>query len=170
MIFTLKLQILLMRFFRRVKSAYAYSLPISHDLRSPFSLVSANPQKANFIGFSSRPYVLQIAKSSDLSQITKTIVFFIAVNMVNMVRRHFANYIKPRQSVRQSFNIVDSNTNVTRAMDRAGNFADKIRTPAMFAPSKNAGLRIIIQRLAQMFNGKVRFNCHDVEFTILRQI
>jgi hypothetical protein len=40
----------------------------------------------------------------------------------------------------------------------------------MFAPNKNAGLRVITQRLAQMFNGNVRFNCHNVQFTILKQI
>ena len=168
MIFTLKLQILLMRLFRRIKTAYAYSLPINHYLRSPFSLVSANTKQADFIGFSSGSHVLQIAKSSYLPQIAKTIVFFIAIDVVNMMRRHFASDIKPRQSMRQSFNIVNGNANVPCAMHRASNFTDKIRAPAMLAPSKNAGLRVIVQRLAQMFNGNVRFNCHDVEFTIIR--
>ena len=167
---SLKLQIFLMRFFRRIKTAYAYTFAINHNLRSPFTLMSANAQQANFVGFGCGSNILQIAKPSNLSQIAKTIVCFIAVNVVYMINRHFASYIKPRQSMRQSFNIVNGNTDVASAMNRSSNFSDKVGTPVMFAPNKNAGLRVITQRLAQMFNGNVRFNCHNVQFTILKQI
>jgi len=167
--FAFKLQVFLMRQFWRVKSACANLFAVNHNLRSPFSLMSANAQQTNFIGFGCLPHILQIAKSSNLPQIGKRVIKFIAVNVINMPVRHSASYMKPCQPMRQTFDVVNSDTNVSGAMDRSSGFSDKIRAPMVFAPSKNAGLRVVIQRFAQMFNGDVKFKSHDIQFTIQRQ-
>ena len=169
MMLTFKFQVFLMRQLWRVKSACANAFAVDHNLRPPFSLVSANAQQTNFIGFGCLPHILQIAKPSNLSQIGKRVIKSIAIDVVNMAFRHSASYIKPRQSMRQSFDVVNSNRNVSGAVDRSCSFSNKIRTPMVFAPSKNASLRVVIQRFAQMFNGNVKFGSHDIQFTIQRQ-
>ena len=166
---TLKLQISLMRLFGRVKAAFADAFTIHHNLRPPFSLVSANTQQTNFISLCCFSHVLQIAKSSDLPQIGKRVVKFVAVDMVNVARRHSPCNVKPRQSMRQSFGVVDGNRNISPTVERTRSCSDKIGAAMIFTPSKNAGLRIVNQRFAQMFYGNVKFGSHDTKFTILRQ-
>ncbi len=163
---TLKLQVSLMRLLGRVKATLADAFTIHHDLHSPFSLVGADTQKTHFVGLGSCSHVLQIAKSSDLPQICKRVVQLVSVNVVNVAFRHFSGYMKPRQSVRQSFGVVDGDRNVSCAVDRPRSFSDKIGAAMVFTPSKNARLRVVIQRFAQMFNGNVKFGSHDIQFTI----
>lgn len=166
MMLAFKFQVFFMRQFWRVKSACTNTFAIDHNLRSPFSLVRANAQQTNFIGFGCLPHILQIAKSGHLPQIDKRVVQLVSVDVVNVVFRYVSSYIKPSQSVRQSFDVVNSNRNVSGAVDRPCGFSDKIRTPMVFAPSKNAGLHVVIQRFAQMFNGNVKFGSHNIKFTI----
>lgn len=163
---TLKFQIGLARLFWRIKTACANTFTVGHNLRSPFSLVSTNTQQTNFIGFGSFPHILQIFKSSNLPQICKRVVQFISVNVVNMTIRHTACYIKPRQPMRQSLNVMNSDRNVPCAMRGTRNFSNKIRTTVIFTPNKNASLRVVSQRFTQMFNGNVGFGSHDIQFTI----
>ena len=163
---TLKLQVSLMRLLGRVKAAVADAFAIHHNLHSPFSLVGADTQKTHFVGFGGRSHVLQIAKSSDLPQICKRVVQLVSVNMVNVAFRHVSSHIKPCQSVRQSFGVVNGDRDVSRAVGRSRSFSDKIGAAMIFTPSKNASLRVVIQRLAQMFNGNVKFGSHDIKFTI----
>ena len=163
---TFKFQIFLMRLFWRIKTACANTFTVGHNLRSPFSLVSTNTQQTNFIGFGSFPHILQIFKSSSLPQICKRVIQFISVNVINMALRHITCYIKPRQSMRQSFNVMDSNRDIPRAMRGTRNFSNKIRATVIFTPNKNASLRVVSQRFTQMFNGNVRFGSHDIQFTI----
>ena len=166
MMFSFKLQVFLMCQFWRVKSACANTFAVDHNLRSPFSLMSANTQQTNFIGFGCLPHILQIAKPSNLPQIGKRVIKFIAIYVINMTVRHVARYIKPRQSMRQSFDIVNGNRNVPSTVRRTRSFSDKIGATVVFTPSKNAGLHVVIQRFAQMFNGNVKFRSHDIQFTI----
>ena len=166
MVFAFKFQVFLMRFFWRIKSTYTNTLTINHNLCAPFTLMRANTQKSNFIGFGCFSHILQIAKSINLSQICKRIIKFVSVNMVNVTIRHIASNIKPSQSMRQSFGVMNSNRNVAVTMDRASNFSYKIGAPTVFTPSKNASLRIVMKRFAQMFNRNVRFRCHNIQFTI----
>jgi hypothetical protein len=163
---TFKLQVSLMRLLGRVKAAFADAFAIYHNLHSPFSLVGTDTQKTHFIGFGGRSHVLQIAKSGHLPQIDKRVVQLVSVNVVNMTLGHVSSYMKPRQSMRQSFGVVDGDRNVSRAVGRSRSFSDKIGAAMVFTPSKNASLRVVIQRLAQMFNGNVKFGSHDIKFTI----
>ena len=166
MMLTFKFQVFLMRRFWRIKPACSNTFAVYHNLHSPFSLMGADTQKTNRIGFSCFSHVLQITKSANLTQICKRVVQFVSVYMVNMAVRHFACDIKPRQSMCQPFGVMNRNRNVATVMSRACNFSDKIGAPVVFAPSKNAGLRVVIKRFAQMFNGNVGCNSHDIQFTI----
>ena len=163
---TLKLQVSLMRLLGRVKAAFTDAFTIDHNLRSPFTLVGANTKKAHLVGFSGYSHVLQITKPSNLPQVTKRIVKFVSINVVNMAVWHISRYMKPCQPMSKPFNVVDSNRKVSPAMDGPRCFSDKIRTVVVFAPRKNTGLHIVIQRFAQMFNGNVKFRSHDIQFTI----
>ena len=169
MMFAFKLQIFLMRQLWRIKTAYANTFSVDHNLRPPFSLMKANAQKTNFVGFGCFSDVLQIAKPSYFSQIIKRVVQFVAVDVVNMIFWLTASHIKPCQSMCQSFNVVNGDTNVPCAVNRPSAFPNKIGPPMVFAPSKNSGLRVIIQRFTQMLNGNVGFGSHDIQFTILRK-
>ena len=48
--YSLQLQVSLMRFFGRIKAAFADAFTVKHDLYKPFSLMRANTKKPGFIG------------------------------------------------------------------------------------------------------------------------
>lgn len=163
---TFQFQVSLMRFFWRIEAAFANAFTIHHNLHQPFTLMRANAQKTRFIGSSCFTHILQIAESGHFSQICKRVVQLVSVDVINVNFRHLSRYVKPSQSVRQSFDVVNGNGKVSGAVDRARSSSDKIGAAMVFTPSKNAGLCIVIQRFAQMFNGNVKFGSHDIQFTI----
>ena len=161
-----QIQVSLVRLLGRVKAAFSNAFAICHNLNQPLILVSANTKKARFVFFSWFSHVLQITKSINLTQISKRVVQLVSVNVIDMIGRFFSGYVHPRQSMRQSFCVVNGNRNVTSTLQRPRNFSDKIRSSMIFCPNKYASQRVVVKRFAQMFYGKFWGCSHDLHFTI----
>ena len=164
--FSLHHQISLVRFFGRVKPRFAYALAVDHYLHTPFSLVGANTQKTYLVSFRSLPHILQIFSARHLAKIAKSVVQSVAVNMIYVLRRPFTGYVKPRQSMRQLFAVVDSNSPIAGDLLRPRHAPYKVRTPRMGFPNKNACCSVVTKRRAQMFDGAWWVRFHDCAFSI----
>jgi hypothetical protein len=158
---TLKLQVFLMRLFGRIKTAFADALAISHDLHPPFSLVRANTQQPNFVSHGGFSHVLQIAKPTNFSKVVKLIVLSVAVNVVNVVNRPLTSHVQPRQTMRQSFLVVNSYSPITCIQSAAGAFADKIWAACVVFPHKLSSVGVVLKNRSKMVSGS-----HEFDLTI----
>ena len=159
-------QIRFMRFFRSGVTRFTRQNSVRHNLCAPFTLVRAHTKQTNFIRFSGFTHVLQVTEPRYLTQIAKTIVHFVAVYMVNMLRRPFTRNVSPRQSVRQLLAVMDSYGPITRRMFRPRRSPDQIRSPTVCCPYKYACISVVVERIAQIFYGARVIRSHDVVFTI----
>ena len=159
--FSFGFQVRLMRFFGRVKTAFADALAVRHDLHSPLSLVRRHAQKARLVALRWAAHVLQVDKTINVAQICKTIVLLVAVYVINVFRRPFACHMQPRQTVRQSFLIVDYDGPVAGACGAPRTLTDQIRSAAMRFPHKHACVGVVVKNCAYV----VCCN-HDTQFTM----
>ena len=148
--FTFKLQIFLMRFFWRVKPAYANSLPLRHYLNTPFTLMQRHAKQLSFISFGSLPHILKVSKSRYFAQIRKTIIKFVSVYVVNMRFGPNSICVKPSQPMRESFSVKHTNGEIAVRANTSGNATNKILPSFSFFPCKNAGSRAIQQHLSNI--------------------
>lgn len=164
--FSFHFQISFVRFFRRIKPGFAGDYAVDHYLCAPLSLVGAYAKKTTFAGFCGFTDVLKVTVPRYLTQITETIVPFVSVYVVNMLRRPFAGHIRPSQSMRELFPIVYCYSPIAHSLRRPGAFANKIRSSFMYEPRKKTCVSVISERRSQMFNSAWRMCCHDNAFTI----
>lgn len=158
---TLQLQIPFMRGFWRSKSAFADATTVHHYLHQPFTLMRAYAQKARLIGFSWATHVLQVAKTVNLSQICKTVVLFVTVNVVDVLRWPFSGHVQPRQTMRQPFLVVNGNSPVAHICRASRAAPDQIGAAVVASPSKLACRRVVGKHGSDMFS-----RSHDLQFTM----
>ena len=163
---SLQFQIRFMRRFWGIKPRLADNHAFSHYLRAPFSLVRADAEQPNLVCFSGFSYVLKIAMPRHLAQIAKTVVAFVAVYVVDMLRRPFACRINPRKAMRELFSVMDSYGPITSGLRRSGLFSYKIGSLFMCKPCKDTCIGVVSKRCSQMLNGAWWVRCHDNAFTI----
>jgi hypothetical protein len=162
----LQSQIRFMGRFWRFKPGFAHNYAIGHYLRAPFSLVRADAEQANFVSFSGLSHVLKIAVPCYLAQIAKAIVTFVAVYMVNVLRRPFARHVSPRKPMRELLSVMDSYGPIACGLRRSRRFPYKIGSLFMRKPCKDTRIGVVMERRAQMFNRAWWVHCHDNAFTI----
>lgn len=158
---TLQLQIPFMRSLWRSKSAFADATPAHHYLHEPFTLMRAHTQKAGLIGFSRAAHVLQIAETVNFAQICKTVVLFVAVNMINVLRRPLPGHIQPRQTMSQPFLVVDSNRPIARVRRTPRAAPNQVGAANVDFPSKLARRQVVVKYRSDMFS-----RSHDWQFTM----
>lgn len=163
---SLQNQIRFMSRFRSVKPGLTVTHAVCHKLHNPFTLVPANTEKPDFVGFSGFAHVLKVAEPRHLAQIAETVVALIAVYMVNMLRRPFASYISPRKAMRELLSVIDSYSPVARRLRRSGWPPYKIRSLFMLNPCKKPRIGVVMERRAQMFNRAWWVHCHDNGFNM----
>ena len=159
--YSLQLQVSLMRFFGRIKAAFADAFTVKHDLYKPFSLMRANTKKPGFIGTGWLSHVLQITKTRYLSKVVKSVVLFVSIFMVNMPGRKASGHVKPRKPVRKTLLVVYRNRPVPHIGWTSRSFTDKIGAAMMYFPNKLAGLWVVVKNGSDMVSGN-----HEYELTI----
>ena len=156
-----QLQVPLMRFFGRIKAAFADALVVEHYLHQPFSLMWANAKKARLIRSGGFSHVLQILGTRHFPKIAKTVVLLIPVFMVYVFDRKTSSHVQPCQSMRKLFFIVDRNRPIASVSWTSCAFAYKIRAAMMDFPNKFASFWTVLKDRADMVSGN-----HDFKFTI----
>ena len=153
-----KLQISFMRLLGCIKTAFANAFSIYHNLNQPFVLVTTYAKKTRFVCLCWFSNVLQISKPINFSQISKCVVKFIAVFMINMKRWFLLSHVNPSKAMRQFFFIIDSNRPVACISFASSTFTDKIRTLTMCFPNKFTRLRVVIKNGFKMISGNHEFH------------
>lgn len=161
----LQSQIRFMRRFRSVKPGSAVTHAVCHKLHDPFTLVLANAEKPNFVGFSGFAHILKVSEPRHLAQVAKTIVALIAVYVVNMLRRPFTSHISPRETMRELLAVMNGYRPVTRRMFGPRRFANEVGAPLVCRPCKRTGIGVIVEARPQMRYGAGQIVCHDNAFT-----
>lgn len=163
---SLQSQIRFMRRFRGVKPGLAVTHAVRHKLHDPFTLVPADAEKPNFVGFSGFAHVLKITEPRDLAQVAKTVVALIAVYVVDMLRWPFTSHVSPRETMRELLAVMNGYGPVARRMFGPRYLADKIRAPFVCRPCKRAGAGVIVEARPQMVYSAWFVGCHDNGFNI----
>ncbi len=155
---TFQLQIPSMCGFRRGKTTFTDNFSARHYLYSPFSLVRGYAQKTTLIFLGCLANVLQIAKSVHLTQVCEAIVLFIPVYVVNVLRWKTTCHVQPRQTVRQSFLIVNSDCPVACACRASGASTNKIRAVCVASPHKLSSVGVVLKNRSKMVSGNHEFH------------
>jgi hypothetical protein len=150
-----------MRFFWRIKPAYANSLPPRHYLNTPFTLVQRHAKQLSFISFGSLTHILKVSKSRYFAQISKTIIKFVSVYVVNMQFRPTSSCVEPSQPVRKSFSVKHTNGEIAVRTDTSCNATNKILPSFSFFPYKHASSRAIQQYLSNIRKRNIGIILHS---------
>lgn len=154
------------RGFRSIKTRYAKLFSVCHYLHTPFTLMRGHTKITTFVGLGSFSHILQVFKTRYFTQVNNSVVAFVAVNVVNMLRRPFTRNVKPRQSMRELFFVTYGNRPITLALPRTRYTPNKIGTLSVVFPNKYACASVVRQCITQIFKCAWLFRCHEFTFSI----
>ncbi len=166
MVLALGLKVRLMSLFWRVKSAFSDFASVCHQLHSPFALMAADAKKAAFVCFGWAFKVLKVSKAINFTQIAKSIVSFLTINMVNMIFRPIAGHVQPSKTMSKYFSVVNSNSPIPSLRRGTGFFANQFGLIFVFKPKKVTRFRLVTQKFFQLPQRDMVIRSHENEFTI----
>lgn len=151
---TLSVEVGCMRLFRRGKSPKSNPLPTNPNtaLKLAANGIKAGAKQA----FSSHRFahVLQVLVPRYVTKVTKAVVVFQAIDVVNVLLRPFAMDMQPRKSVRVVAHSVNANGHVSRSILYSGSVADFASTSKPNTPMKTTGVAVVIKNFAQSLRGQ----------------
>jgi hypothetical protein len=141
-----------MGFFWRIKSAFRILFALYGKLCAPFLIVLCHTKKLAFIVLMGFAHILVILRFCYIPKINKSVVCWIAVNVVNYSIWKFTSHIKPSKPMAIMFNIVNINSIMTAfhwvSSNLSGNF---VFIPACFQVGKNASILIVMKEFFESF-------------------
>ena len=132
---------------------------VDRNVGAPFVLKPNYTQKPGLISAIWAAYVLCVATVVDFTKIAKSVVGFVAVDMVNKAIRPFAMLVKPCKSV--GFINPSSNANgaISFVIWRSGQVVGFNRFARTDTPSKLAGIRVVCEQFPELF-GRNKLSVH----------
>ena len=140
---------------RGVEIADVLLSSVDHDLRLP-ALSTLVQRHAAVTASVVRPWarlILQIHRSRNIPQVCYSIVRPIPVDVVNVMRGHYAMEMQPCQAMRLEFHPVDLDAGVAFAADRSSDCANLDPVVRLHHPPKDSGVGVIVQQASQGFGG-----------------
>lgn len=104
--------------FWRLKDAKIRALAFADDTSHKSAWMPYHTKQSSRAGALGRVLVLGVRSPTDLAQIGKDIVGFVAVHVVNLLRRPFASHVQKRKLVCHATEAVKHDINVTIASQR----------------------------------------------------
>jgi hypothetical protein len=98
--------------------------------------------------------ILHIHGSRHVTQVCYSIVGLVAVEVVNVMRGHYAMRVQPCQAMRLEERSVDPDDNVAIAVDRSRDSA-YLDPLATYSPPKDSAVQLVVKQRSQRFGGKV---------------
>jgi hypothetical protein len=137
-----------MRSLWRLKDAKIGALAFANDASNKPTWMPYHAKQSSRACALGRVLVFGVRSPADLAQILKTIIRFVAVNVVNLLRRPFAIHVQPCKLVRHATVSVKHDVNVAIASNRPG------RHPGSFPSfglqvSELPGFWAVVRKLAQ---------------------
>jgi len=151
-------QISLMRFFWSGKQPQTNRFVVDFDFCQPLVIFLANACKTTFV--IPALAILRILRISGFSQIDNSIVFPVAVNVVQLMRGPFSLNVQPCQTVRGVKYIVKSDRNVSM-FHAATRCVSWPAPPTRHVPTKNSNIWVVRHKRFKAILGDV-FAVHDL--------
>lgn len=152
----------MMRLLGRAEVAERAQLPVNPQLSDPAArpLVPTNSQEAGFVGNSGSCLVLGVDKLACFSQVHKTIVGSIPVDVVNLKARPMTVRVQPRETVCAVSMPANSQENVSVGVNTASGLAslEPSMSPHVYPARKHAGKRVEIKQGSELFRSQVMFS------------
>lgn len=140
----------------------SHSFSVNHYLHSPRSVRRRHTTVFGHRIFVRSRHIMQICRPADIAQIAKTIIGAVAIYMVDMAFRPTSGHIQPRKPMLGHRFFTDKNAAISIAHFRPGALAHPIRLIFALQPRKNAGIRIVMDNLAQLFSA----NRHNTSVSV----
>jgi len=150
------------------KRADAAPFPVNRNLRQKLLAVAFNAKNAELVVFLCRVPILLIYAYRHIAQILNSIVRWIAVNVIDMVRGLHAMNVNPRESVRQIRTTVDPNPQISLPIIASCDGSSLGVAAGADAPRKHARFAVVVKKFAQTLRGKIGLS-HDAVLSLIGQ-
>lgn len=147
------LKVDLMGLFWRIVGAKAYLLSVYSDLCQPSLFVRRDAKETAEVAFFGFADVLLVAHVRNIAQVCKAVIQRIAVDVVNLVKRHFARDVQPSKPVRSHVHAINTNE-PSPALHPSSRLVCSL-SAASGVPCKNTRLWVVVKKFAQAFCGKI---------------
>ncbi len=141
-----------------IKITDAMLSPVVFNTRLESATLSVSAQdyakKAGFIVPRRLPQILTVDGICYFAKVVKTIVSSVAVNMVNCMHRPISGHVQERQTMRETFGIVNHDAHITGAVEVSSNVTS-IGAFTLNAPCKNASIWVVVEQLANALCCKI---------------
>jgi hypothetical protein len=139
-----------MRSFWRLKDAKIGTLAIANDAGNKPTRMPDHTKQSSRASTFGHALVFGVRSPTDLAQVGKDIVGFIAVNVVNFLRWPFASRVQPYKLVRHSTEAVKHDIDVPIGTKRSGRHSSFFPSFGLQV-SKLPGFGAVMRKLAQAF-------------------
>lgn len=155
MMFTLRIQISLMCFFRRSKIANSPRFFVNGNAGSPFVLKQNNTHKTRFVSFIWSAYIFGVASFINNTKINQSVVGFNSVNVINQTIRPSSMCVQPRQTMGFIDFLFKAYCGVAKLIGVTRNISNMDSFCCAGKPSKNSCVSVIMQQFTQLIRGKI---------------
>jgi len=148
----------LMRFFWRVKPTKNFLNAVGANPRAPTTamFLFRHAQKAaSFIAAMRASLILVVTRRRNITQILKSVVARVAVNVIYGAGRPLTGHVKPRQTAVAIANALDADDFVAVGVAVPRNCANYNFAARFYFPSKNSRCWVVIQHVLQLFNSNL---------------
>jgi len=150
------------RFFRRVKQTQPHGFVAYFYLGQPLTVFAADTLKPAFVACVTT--VVRILNICRFSQIAKSVVVALPVDMVYLVHRPISGYVQPRKPMRQIQRIIYADSPIT-ILHSAPSYLSGRTAAARLQPSKLPRIGVVAYQFAQSLCGKAHkmpLSKHDI--------
>lgn len=147
------LKVDLMGLFWRIVGAKAYLLSVHSDLCQPSLFVRRDAKEAAEVAFFSFAHVLLVAHVRNIAQVCKAVIQRVAVDVVNLVKRHFASDVQPSKPMCGHVYAVNADVSAT-ALNPSGRLVCSL-SASSGVPSEDTRIWVVVKKFAQAFCGKI---------------
>ncbi len=138
--------------FRRIEQTYADRFVVYLYFSQPFAVFFTNAEKATFVAWFWLTVILRVFCVRNFSEVIKSIVGSISVDMVDLLCRPYSFLIKPRQSVGQIKSVVQSDNHIS-VFGYAPCFSPGTAFSPGLSPREKPGVSVVIEQFVQSFWG-----------------
>lgn len=140
------------------------------DVSNPYAVLCGprGSEKATCIERARNAHIFVVRGLRDITQIGRTVISAIAIDMVNVMRWPLAVHVKPCESMSEMVSTVYVDLDVAVAMPGTGNASDTNSVGRSRFPAKNAGFRLVFENFAKSFDAKIGLN-HDALSVLIGQ-
>lgn len=157
------------RFFLRDVRAEKHYAAIASDASTPFADLRAvvDAQIAVLAFAAGSPAVLKINESGDITQVAKSVVCPVSVDVVDVIDGPLSSHVEPCESVCITLATVNGYDPIANLVNRAGHAVYESAAPCEY-PSEYASAGIVVKKLAQTLRSKIR-SSHEAVPSLIGQ-